>query len=131
MTNAMIRPAVLDGAHAAGAAQTADQPYCPDRSAWDNCLAKLNDLWDRDRQICSRRAVAEPAGTWTDADETAWNDSSEAINMVDWELFEMNAPDLAALDWKIKMLADHDLIQEDWADFLRADIARLSSVEGR
>ncbi|EGI55917.1 hypothetical protein SUS17_1076 [Sphingomonas sp. S17] len=37
----------------------------------------------------------------------------------------MNAPDLAALNWPLKFLGMHGMLDEDAVDQVRADIARL------
>ncbi len=131
MTNAMNRPALLDSADTTGAGQTADQPHCTDRSAWDAADAKLQAEMARDQVIDARYKAAKADGTLTPEFEREWSDSTLPLSDAEWALFETDAPDLAAIDWKLQFLADHHLLEEQHVSQLRADIARLSSVEGR
>lgn len=131
MTNAMNRHALSDSAHAAGAGQTADQLHCPDRFTWDAADAKLQAELARDQMIDARYKAAKADGTLTPEFEREWSDSTLPLSDAEWALFETDAPDLAAIDWKLQFLADHHLLEEQHVSQLRADIARLSSVEGR
>lgn len=125
MTNVMTRPAVLDGAEKAAADQHLE------RSAWEAAAAKLQAEQTRDRALDARHSAAQANGTLTEDLEQEWSDSINPLCEAEWALFTTIAPDLAALDWKLKHLADHGLIEEQHVEQLRADIARLSSVEGR
>lgn len=131
MTNGITRPALLDGADAAGAGQTPDQPHCPDRSAWNAADAKLQAELARDQVIDARYKAAKADGTLTPEFEREWSDSTLPLSDAEWALFETDAPDLAAIDWKLQFLADHHLLEQQHVSRLRADVARLSRVEGR
>jgi len=125
MTNVMTSPAVLDGAE-----QTVTHQHL-DRSAWESASTKLRAEQTRDRALDARHSEAQANGTLTEDLEQEWSDSIEPLGDAEWALFATSAPDLAALDWKLKHLADHGMLEEQHVEQLRADIARLSSVEGR
>lgn len=125
MTNVMTRPAGLDGAGQAAAYQHLD------RAAWEAAAAKLEAEQTRDRALDARHSEAQANGTLTEDLEQEWSDSIEPLGEAEWALFATGAPDLAALDWKLKHLADHGMLEDQHVEQLRADIARLSSVEGR
>lgn len=125
MTNGITRPAMSDGAEQAAAYQPLD------RSAWEVATAKLQAEQTRDRALDARHSEAQANGTLTEDLEQEWSDSIEPLGEAEWALFATGAPDLAALDWKLKHLADHGMLEDQHVEQLRADIARLSSVEGR
>jgi len=101
------------------------------RRDWDAAFAKLQAELARDRALDARHSEAQANGTLTEELEQEWSDSIDPLCVAEWELFATTAPDLAALDWKLKHLADHGLIDEDNVEQLRADIKRLFSMEGR
>ncbi|WP_153006961.1 hypothetical protein [Sphingomonas sanguinis] len=125
MTNVMTRPAVLGGAEQPAADQHLD------RSAWEAAAAKLQAERTRDRALDARHSEAQANGTLTEDLEQEWSDSIEPLGEAEWALFATDAPDLAAIDWKLKHLADHGMLEDQHVEQLRADIARLSSAEGR
>lgn len=113
--------------HAAHAAATVGT-IAPDRSAWAAAQASLAQALAADRELDAQHTAAQRDGTVTPELEQAWSDSADALGSAEWALFETEAPDISAISWKIAMLSNHGLLQEDFADRLRADINRITNT---
>ncbi len=103
----------------------------PDRSAWAAAQASLAQALATDRDLDAQHTAAQRDGTLTPELEQAWSDSADALGSAEWALFETEAPDISAVGWKIAMLSNHGLLQEDFAERLRADINRITNTGAR
>ncbi len=103
----------------------------PDRSAWAAAQASLAQALATDRDLDAQHTAAQRDGTITPELEQAWSDSADALGGAEWALFETEAPDISAVGWKIAMLSNHGLLQEDFAERLRADINRITNTGAR
>lgn len=97
----------------------------PDRRAWLAAQASLAREQSRDDEVDARHTAACAAGTLTDDLDKEWSDSAVVLCDAEWAAFETDAPDLQAVAWKIGMLLRRQMIQDDFAQILTADLRRL------
>jgi hypothetical protein len=126
------RRALLGGAGLASVALIA--PAAPAAMAptsnsaeWDAAKSIVEREARRDAALDARHSVACADGTITDALEQEWSDSTDILCTAQDALFATLAPNLLAVEWKLQMLADRDLIDDDLSAQLLADMRHLRS----
>lgn len=131
MTTQTTRRALLGGAGLAAAAAAAPVTAAaigqsgPDRSTWDAAWQAYEAAKASDEKIDSLYKASDEAGQAALSKE--WDASGARLGDAEWALFEAPAPDLSAVEWKIKKLAEYRLsFQADIAARLLADLQRLS-----
>ncbi|WP_147276250.1 hypothetical protein [Sphingomonas aracearum] len=98
-----------------------------DRTAWEEAAAALRREQERDAVINARYKQAEADGTLTDQLGEEWSDSIGPVGQAEWALFAIPAPDLAALEWKLTLLRNSGMLDDDGqAERVIADVRLLA-----
>ena len=96
---------------------------------WEAARTALRREQEREAAINARHAQAQADGTMTKELEQEWSDSIDPLVAAEWALFTIPAPDLAAVGWKLTMLADKGLVDEDIGKRLIGDVSLLLARE--